>query len=583
MQKIQNYLLSAVFIFLSVSISNGQKLKVKWGNYGEAEKRSFNPSIFGEDSEYFYTWDIKKRYLILEQVEKSKMKPIYHKKIKIPTRKRFRRYLIEGLRLNDGIIEIYASYYTRWERIFTLERIEFDAASGRYLGVEKILVKDVDKKSRKGVFNVRISESGEFVFAHFSAYYKKLKHVKEEFYLFNGKGKQIIKKARIYENSEAPRLGNYLLDNEGSVYFIQGNQLVILDKNLDYEYWSQTIVYEDMPLGGFINSLSLDLTPDNDIVIFGSYLGTDYYEDDQDKKSGLVKNGDTQVEGAFFMKIDGFSKEIEVAKLSTFEPSFFEQFKTEKDIKKNRDLEIDNFGGESRFYPKKDGGMVVITETFSQVGFDFYSFVAGSFLYFEDLVVYNFQPDGTLIWAKRVPKKQVMMVIIPLIPPFSAITYNRFASWWTVDNEHFNYSYVAGLSDDRLYIIYNDHRKNKARVHDYEKLKSMGRIKKSVPTVVSIDLETGAKTKRSDYGFASGDAKLQYTLSSQKAQGDTLIIFASKKRKYKYGYVDLNSDRSKAPTLEEEKALKDEYLEKLGKESSKKEKKNSNTQKRSKP
>ncbi len=573
MMKYYKYILGFVLLFFCVNVINAQKLKVKWGNYGETDLRAYVPKIFGEDSDFLYAYDVHKKYIVLEQIDKKKMKSLYYRKLEIPSRKR-RKFEIEEIRLQDGVIQVFASYYTRWKRTVSLECIEFDAGSSKYLGKKEIIKKDVDKRLRQGHINVRVSDNNEFVFVHFSAYYKKLDHVKEEFHLYDSKLESLIIKKRVLENYNKPPVFNYLLDNEGTVYFTRGSEIVILDRNIDYEYWSQIIYHKDMPLGGFLGDLSLTLTPSNEIVIFGSYFGTDYYEDEKGKNSKLVKNGDTQAEGAFFMKMNGFSKEIVVSEISRFDQSFIDQFKTEKDIKKNRELELNSIAGQSRFYPKSDGGMVVITETYDLSGFALGGYLAGAWFYHKDLLVYNFDPKGKMLWSKRVPKKQVQMEIASLFPPFVLFTRNGVKTWWTVESSRLKLSYVAGLSDDRIYIVFNDHSKNKSRVHDFEDLKSMGNIRKSVPTVVSIDLKTGAKTKRSDYGFASGDAKIQYTMARQKQQGDTLFLFAAKRKKYKYGFVDLNNDRMKAPTLEEEKKLMDDYL---AKEERKKDKKRKDT------
>lgn len=374
------------------------------------------------------------------------------------------------------------------------------------------------------------------------------------------KGKQIIKKARVYENSKKQFVSDYHLDNEGSVYFIRPGEVVILDKNIDYEYWSQAIYFEEMPLGGFFNNLSIKLSKDNHLFVFGTYRGTDCYEDIKGKNSKLVKNGDTQVEGAFLMKIDGFSKEVEIAKVTYFDQSFIDQFKTERDIKRKKELELDKLGGETRYFPKSDGGMVVIMETGHGGGIGIHNVIGTIWYYYSDLVVFNFNAEGEMVWTKRVPKKQRNFIVLSILPPFVFYTPNGIRTPLSSFSEELNFSYIAGLSDDRIYLVYNDHRKNKSRIRDFDKLKSMGTIRKSVPTVVAIDLETGAKTKRSDYGFASGDAKIQYTLARQKEQGDTLIIFASKKKKYKYGFVNLNADRMKSPTLEAEQEIMDDYL-----------------------
>lgn len=572
MMKLYKILLSIGLVLICSNLLEAQKLKVKWGNYGESEIRAYKPKIFAEDADFLYAFDINKQKIILEQIDKKKMKSVYYRKFEIPSRKR-RKFEIETIRLQDGVIQIFASYYTRWKRTVTLECIEFDGGSASYLGKKEVLKRRVERRWRQGHINVRVSENNKFVFVHFSAYYKKLNHVKEEFRLYNEKLDSLIVKKRVYENSIHAPAFNYLLANEGSVYFTRGSEIVILDKNIDYEYWSQPIYYKDLPLGGFIGDLSLTLTDKNEIVVFGSYFGTDYYEDEKGKESKLVKNGDTQAEGAFFLKMDGFSKEVEVSEISLFDQKFIDQFKTEKDIKKNRELELNSIGGSSRFYPKSDGGMVVITETYGLSGFNLRNYAAGYWFYHKDLLVYNFDSKGKMLWSKRVPKKQVEMEIASIFPPFILFTRNGVKTWWTLESSRLKLSYVAGLSDDRIYIVFNDHAKNKSKVHDFDDLKSMGNIRKSVPTVVSIDLETGAKTKRSDYGFASGDARIQYTMARQKEQGDTLFLFAAKKKKYKYGFVDLNNDRMKAPTLEKEKELMDDYLSKQKKKEDKKKKK----------
>ena len=537
-------LLSLVLV-LTFSIGFGQKVKPRWGKKSKAISSYYSPKIIGEDSTYLYAYDIVRNRIILECIEKKKMRSMYQREIKkIPSRDG-KDYTLEGINYTNGQFLIFGSTYLRNGRKAVLKAFIYNGQDGRYNEVKEVFSKEVESKSMKGRFDVHISKDGGKVFVHHTAYYRKLEHTKESFKLLDDHLDEIIVKTEIIDGYHYGVASNFIVDDEGSVYFIRQNYLFVYQANLDFELWIQPIEFEDMDLGAFVTDASIALNVDNDLIIVGAYNTTDLREVGSMKLAPRDNRpGDTQVEGMFFQKIDGTSKETVISRVTDFDTKFIDQFRTKRDIKKGRMAEVNSISGFSKILFKDDGGVVLMKErmyvTRVQVNMGLGSFTVAERYNFSDIHCFNFSEEGDLLWAKKIPKKQrFWWGMLPPVALYGSFGVNIYVPLYQLNH----YSYSAGLSNSKLYIIFNDHRKNKRRDPIEDGLKTMKRLSKAVPTVVAIDLKTGEQTKGSNFSFKSSGNKLKTDFFYQSAQSEPLYLFSSKKRKYKYGKVDLNEDR----------------------------------------
>lgn len=530
--------ITLLFCSLTLFGANAQKLKTQWGSALKSESKYYDPSIAGEDEKFLYTWDLHKGKLIIEKIDKKSLKRKYRKTLGVPEEGKT-KYTFEGMSFVDGNYILYGSTYNRKRKKSILKAFAIDSKTGKYGNKEVLFENDVEKKSRRGNFTVYNSKHGDLVMLHYVAYYKKQKHTKEQFKLLNGDLEILLEREEVIEGRSRGNASAFFLDDEGSVYFKRNSEIVVFDANQDYEEWSQPIELDELEVGAFVQDFRITLNTDNDMILVGSYYTTDSRKTNENKRRRDRKEGDTQVEGMFFMKIDGISKETVIAKLNKFSKDFIDQFKTRKDIKKGRDTEINSISGAARMFFKEDGGIVMVSERYYYTEItNRNGVVIGERYYYSDLLAFNFAPDGELVWANRIPKSQLFYWQSgPL-----AFNYGSYGvSWFLVPMQDLNhYSYVAGLNKDNLYIVFNDHPKNKTRKKDSDKLKMMKNVRKSVPTVFTINLETGNKTKKVNLSLASGKLKLKPSTFYQKDQTEPLYVLCAKKKNYRFGKLDLN-------------------------------------------
>lgn len=102
--------------------------------------------------------------------------------------------------------------------------------------------------------------------------------------------------------------------------------------------------------------------------MIGSYVTTDIKETNENKAEVETTEGDTQLEGIFYLRINGLKKEVVAQKLSKFDQDFIDQFKTEDHIKCGLDAEVnDNFSLYRFFFNKEDYSLVFVEEQYERV------------------------------------------------------------------------------------------------------------------------------------------------------------------------------------------------------------------------
>lgn len=531
------YLLLILVTFTCFQIE-AQKLKAKWGPNLKIESKYYNPSLVGEDESFLYVVDWISRGgsdLVFQKIDKKSLKLVFNKKIKIPREEDF-RFTYEGLSFIDGKLIVFASFFNDDKMLSILKAFVFDSKSGEFT-VSKLLFENViDKRSLIGDFKILNSKNGELVLVSYIGINRRLGQALQELKLIDGNLESIIEKSENIDGETLKGSASYFIDDEGSIYFKRGNRIVILDVNQDYEEWSQEIKLEEIELGAYISDFSFRFNANNDLIITGSYYTVDGENNEENKSKWERKEGDVQVEGMFYLEIDGITKETTISKLSRFEIDFIDQFKTEKDIKKGWNSEINGISARGKSIFKEDGGLIFISEkkkvvqsTDKNTGK-----LSGENIYFSDLIVLNFTPDGELIWASRIPKNQMFYWR-------GGIIFNRGSfgkSFWGFPRHTINhFSFLLGLTNDKLYLIFSDHVKNVSKRNDYDELEKMKKIGKSIPVVYTVDLKTGHKSKEVNLSFSNGIQRIWPKTSLQSGTNQPLYIFGQWEQGFSYGKV----------------------------------------------
>jgi outer membrane protein assembly factor BamB len=511
-----------------------QAQKIEWGPR-LTMKKSYNAVILGEDKDNFYTTSIinggmfKDPHLDVEKFDKGSKQRAYVQSLdlKMNGDSKFKPSLEKIAYTGDHFITFH-SYFDKKAKEMVIYANAYSVATGKAIKrEEKILTVPVEKK-RPGDFTVLVSESGKRLLVSHIAYYKKQDKTRERLILLDENLKTLVEREDASQGARYSKtVAGLGLDDDGSFYFnkVVGDRRVIVayDAARDYEKWEETIDHQKigLPVAGEIFNVSAVLTRKKDLVIVGYY----------------TKDG-KQLDGTYGLKIDGKSKELVVQKLNDFDQSFKDQFKTKRDIKKNRDGKIKYFFGPMTLYKKDDGGVVGVSEMFQHyIKRDRNGFPDAERYIFGDMIAVSMENDGTLQWAQRLKKSQQYNYnrIGPLI--FTSTGLKLFhQSFKPLDYM----SYFAAIGKNKFYVAFNDNAKNLQKKSDQDKLRPFKKPTEAVMSIYTIDLATGEKKRSAFFGGKDFSVTVEPNTVYQRTQSSPPIILGSNKREFKYGLMLLD-------------------------------------------
>lgn len=493
--------------------------KVAWGVLNHSSSSNYYPSIIGEDSENIYTVASVKGDRYVEAYDKNRMKVKYSKLIEQPKIGKS-KVVYEGLNLVDGKFILLASYFDKNTKESTIYAYILDAETGKVTDKRVELFSfSVEKKRRKGNFYVYLSQDRTKMLLNHYAYYKKEKKYRDSYKLIDSDLNTIVERTDVFEKGERDyRTSAYLIDNDGSLYFAKryyngSDYIVSYDANRDYEKWEEKIDLGKLGMGADdkITDIIFSINAKNELVVSGYY-----------SKEGNDLNG------TFFMRIDNASKEVVVSKISEFDEKFKDEFLTTRQKAKGKEKEVNNVFKSIRIVDKNDGGIVLVGEQYYRYVYD-----NGESELYGDLVVLNISADGELLWANRIPKKQVYSYDTSLYP----IVYGSWGvslfTWPTRITEF--YSYFVALNDNEVVIVFNDNPKNFTNPKTSGRSRSLKRVQKASSVIYTMNLQTGEK--KGDLFLKAKDMSvfMKPSVYYQQNQGTKPYIFGQKRKKYKYG------------------------------------------------
>lgn len=202
---------------------------------------------------------------------------------------------------------------------------------------------------------------------------------------------------------------------------------------------------------------------------------------DKDKKilcGGFYSNeNSSNVAGTFFMRINPANKKVEQESYKAFSLDFITEAMTEK--KKEKAKKKQDKGKNVELYEydldeliiKGDGGVIMVgeqyyyyTTTSSRVDANGnWTTTTTNHYVYNDILIVNVAPNGTIDWAKKIPKRQ-----------------------HTTNDGGYASSYYLTVTQDKLYFIFNDHIKN---IEDPEegKYRQFTRGKYGAVAIASVD------------------------------------------------------------------------------------------------
>jgi hypothetical protein len=463
--------------------------KADFGPLIEIEDRGYLPKIVGESKDELYGIDYQYETIFLETFNKTSLASKMRKEIEIEELKRVTEKLVRITYINGEIVYFTSLYDYRNDR-FSLIAQTIDPSKGEIISRKELFDKPVDKGRHRGAYFIYVSKNRKRLLMRTKTYYKDKDRSIENLVLFNDKLELITEREYSVKGNNVNTSSDLLVDDEGSIYFFQNGEIVILDAFNDFEEWREELPSDNLILGSFYSQVTISLNNDLDPVITAFYVTKDLEDQDRkevNKSRSNRKEGDTQVEGIVFFKINSLDKELEVVKQTSFEADFVDLFKSEDDIYNNYDPEIENVFRLNRIFNLENGEVFLAAEVYQRyVSQDQNGSVIGVRYMYNDMMLIHFSSDGTILWKDRLPKMQMYYWGKSILGYGGSSGYSFLNFPKGVDEYFFDKLIVK---DKKVFIIYNDMPENRAGNSYTQELEVFKKFKKGVPVVQTIDLE----------------------------------------------------------------------------------------------
>lgn len=512
--------------------------KISWGPTYKAEKR-YNPYVHkASDNGIFVASNFGNNILVEKYDAKSK-KRLFSQIIDPPKEGRY-KVNIGATRFFGGNFVILADYYDSKSHKNHIFMFIINGKNGKISNRKvEVFTETVEKKKRKGRYKVYLSKDRSKLLVNFFAYHKKQGKYIDKHILYNEDMEEVFSHEEEINKEESNDYltFNYIIDNEGSIYFLASGKtlkVVSLDVNNDYEKWEENLTIEGAAPASYSKGLKFTLDENGDLIIAGFFLK---YKDLFKKNGKKRKTGYYALSGTCLFKIDHNTKEQVVSKVANFEQKFLDKFKSKRDIKKELDPSSSTFTF-TNIHTKDDGGIILVGEYYNyRITYDRNGNITSERWHYGDLGVVNLSPEGDIIWAQRVPKNQQFHWAT-----FLGIVYGPFIPRPLVGPNPSNYidyfSYSVSVSDKDVDIIFNDHKENVSVPASNDKARTsvLKKPNGAVATLYKLDINTGKRKKSS---LNTSGVPVKPLKFYQEHDGEDIILLGQKKSRYRYGTLSI--------------------------------------------
>ncbi|MDR9442818.1 MAG: hypothetical protein RI842_08865 [Schleiferiaceae bacterium] len=519
--------LAAFFVFTAF-FCEGQS--PTFGPIQKAEKRGFYPQIVGESKEEIYGMDARfRKNILVSSFDKESLRSNYVKVIKLDGQMGVVEDLVDYDFMNDKFV-IFRSYYHRKEKRFDLDVHIVGAARGRVIDRFNLLSKRVEKNLDRGFYDITYSPNKDaFVVSSFS-YYKSLDKTIEKLIVFDDEFNQLAEKEFRFDGDmdEVSGISAISVDDEGNVYFPAGRDLVILDVTADLEEWREPLALGEMESNAKLTDYTTSFDNQGNLVILGSYYTKDVKDRNENKSKANNEEGDAQVVGLFYQKINTLTKAIIAANISKFDPAFTKSDKSKRDRRKGYDGEIENNLTSYNIFHNEDGSLVAVTESYVKTTYRSAESggVSGRTKDFKDIYAFKIEADGRLKWAQRINRNQQFFW------GFGPLLFVRSSVGWLFSNVPYYgvnfFSHASYEEDGKINFIFNTDESNvgKKRMD----LKRLKKVKKAKAINFDIDISSGELSQSSNATLSKPGLKM-LTLSAYYSELSEALFYVCLRKK----------------------------------------------------
>ena len=465
--------------------------KVDYGRPFEIESRGFGPDVRFEDDRQIYAINYYSPDILIKIYDKKKLNLKKDFFVEIPELSKVRESIERIGFVGDKLVLFMELDYYK-DDMFKPVAYIIDPEKGRIEDQMLIMEKPYDRSREKGYYQVKISENRKNVVVNTATYYDDRNVTEQTLLLLDENLKEVTRRefSEIGEDLEVST--RTLIDNEGTIYYLHDNELVMLDPFNEFEEWREKLPLQDLAVNGVLKRVRLATQPGGNLIITGFYETTDAEDqDDANKSRQDRREGDKQIEGVKCFIFDPLNQEFVAEKLTLFDQDFLDIFRDDDDKHDRHDGEINQDFNDIRLHFDEAGNTYLIGQPYwVHRSYDQNGNVTAEYFNMEELIVLAFDTDAELIWKDRIPKYQ---------------TYYWSGFFGFVNGSHGTtffvkpdgiidfFDFKSFITDGKLVLVYNDMLINRAGKDQNQELEVYKKVKKGNPVVQEIDLKTGRR------------------------------------------------------------------------------------------
>ena len=529
-----SFVLGIAMVFLAIDLS--AQLKTQNGDLYlgpeiKSSKKGTLEDIIGKDGEGYYMVRAEPRKFYLEKFNHD-LNLVKSEEIDLG-KGADRRYLEFAEQL-DGEIHLFTSQYDQAikQKLLYVELI--DRSTLKPKGDPKIVASySYRSRSDDGFYDYHVSRDSSKMMIFYNHPFQGgrtgekfgISVLDDKMNILWAKQMELPFKDRLYE------VERYKVDNTGKAYLLgivyRGQVRAKRQGRPNYEYhllaYDDSDEYQEYLLNlddKFITDMQFEVTVDGQIVCAGFYS----------------EFGTTSVRGTFYLVIDSKTKEVKKEYYQEFEPEILNDFMSERRAEKGRELSRYNL---NQLEIRRDGGVVLIAEQFfvkqfrdmnsfnnpygmpyyySPRYFSYWRYPYNRFYNpfydpevevqynYNDIMVINIRPNGTIQWAKKIPKRQR-----------------------SKNDGGRNSSYAMSISKGKMFFVFNDNPKNLHKKSSDLKIHNFTKGKESVVVLVSVNGQ-GEVTKEPLFQVKDTKTITKPNVCEQITR-DQMIIYSEKNKK----------------------------------------------------
>ena len=384
-----------------------------------------------------------------------------------------------------------------------------------------VLVGDLSSKMRReeNLFGFEVSADSSLILVHYGLDLERKGNERFTLKVLDTALEMIWQKdIELPYRSELMEITQYALDNSGQVYMMSGisgdkatanSERRLTDKRyvlLSYDPVQNKLKEFNVELSSkWVMATTFGITDEGDLAIGGFYSNDRVFS----------------IAGTFFFRIDGDSKMIVAKGLKPFDEEFLKKFMSERKVAKGEELYDFYF---DHFTIHEDGGATFVAEQYYIIQRFRTDITTGRqqmlyYYHYNDIIVVDVEPDGSIGWTKKVPKEQITMNDTG---PYS--------------------SYAFTASKDSLYLLFNDHPDNTGLLKENPDTtpRTYGSSRQGVVVKVAIGLDGGMK-REEIFTNKEEDTILKPKVHLSQDDG-ILFIYAEFRKQYRFGRMKFSNE-----------------------------------------